>query len=83
MADKYDYMLCAVGYQPASRVEDLTLIPKHRYDWMNEYFRTSGTGGMQMMRGTASTQVSIDYESEEDFAENCRLRIITDLSSSF
>lgn len=65
--DKYDYMLCAVGYQPASRVEDLTLIPKHRYDWMNEYFRTSGTGGMQMMRGTASTQVSIDYESEEDF----------------
>lgn len=67
IVQKDGYMVCAAGYQPASRVEDLTLIPKHRYDWMNAYFKTSGTGGMQMMRGTASTQVSIDYESEEDF----------------
>ncbi len=61
------YEALAVGCQPVSRVEDLTLIPKRRYAWMNEYFRTSGSGGAQMMRGSASTQVSVDYTSEEDF----------------
>lgn len=65
--EKLGYEAKSVGCQPVSRVEDLKLIPKHRYAWMNDYFRTSGTGGMQMMRGSASTQVSIDYASEEDF----------------
>ena len=39
---------------------------------MNAWFRTSGTGGMEMMRGTASLQVSIDYSSEEDFRTKIR-----------
>ncbi len=63
----YGYVACAVGCQPASHVEELSLIPKQRYAWMNEYFQTSGNGGMEMMRGSASTQVSVDYTSEEDF----------------
>ncbi len=65
--DRFGYMACRVGCQPVSKVEELELIPKHRYEWMNDHFRTSGTGGMEMMRGTASTQVSIDYDSEGDF----------------
>ena len=48
------------------------MIPKKRYDLMNAWFRTSGTGGMEMMRGTASLQVSIDYASEEDFRNKIR-----------
>lgn len=34
---------------------------------MDAYFQTSGTCGRDMMRGTAATQVSIDYCCEEDF----------------
>ena len=34
---------------------------------MDHYFQKIGPYGKQMMRGTASTQVSIDYYSEDDF----------------
>lgn len=63
------YGLCCVtyGYQPKSKVDELPLIPKKRYKYMDEYFKTSGTCGKNMMRGTASLQVSLDYYSEEDF----------------
>lgn len=61
------YMTLNVGCQPVSPVAELELIPKKRYALMNEYFRHTGTGGIEMMRGTASLQVSVDYYSEEDF----------------
>lgn len=64
---KYGYMAVHSGCRPLDRVADLELIPKRRYALMNQHFQESGTGGMQMMRGTASLQVSIDYTSEEDF----------------
>lgn len=59
--------LCTVGCQPVSHVDDLELIPKGRYRLMDAHFKKTGTGGREMMRGTASTQVSVDYTSEEDF----------------
>ena len=67
--DKYSYEMVTLGYQPKSRVEDLELLPKPRYRFMDAYFAKIGPYGRQMMRGTASTQVSIDYYSEEDFAD--------------
>ena len=59
--------MVTAGYQPASKVETLSLIPKERYRFMDRYFEKIGPYGRQMMRGTAATQVSIDYFSEEDF----------------
>ncbi len=77
--DQLDSVLAVFGYaavnagcQPYTRVTELEMIPKKRYDLMNEWFQTSGTGGMEMMRGTASLQVSIDYASEEDFRNKIR-----------
>ncbi|MBR1628592.1 MAG: hypothetical protein IJ679_04890 [Lachnospiraceae bacterium] len=64
---EFGYEARNVGCQPVSKVEQLALIPKKRYEWMDAHFKSFGTGGMEMMRGTASLQVSIDYESEEDF----------------
>ena len=64
---KYSYEMYSVGYQPASKVMELGLLPKKRYEYMNQYFEKIGPYGRQMMRGTAATQVSIDYYSEEDF----------------
>ena len=71
-----NYQLVTIGYQPQSHVEALQLIPKRRYEFMDEYFKTSGTGGIHMMRGTASTQVSIDYYSEKDFVLKYRVAYI-------
>ena len=67
--EKYDYTAATVGCQPVSPVRTLRLIPKKRYDLMDRHFEKTGTGGIQMMRGTASLQVSVDYSSEEDFRQ--------------
>jgi len=67
--EKYSYHLITEGYQPKSKVSELPLLPKARYRFMDRYFEKIGPYGRQMMRGTAATQVSIDYYSEQDFGE--------------
>ena len=57
---------------------DIPLSPKKRYKFMDEYFKTSGRYGVYMMRASSSTQVSIDYNSEEDMIR--KLRILQKLS---
>ena len=64
--DEYGYKLVTLGYNPSSKVNELDLIPKKRYEFMDKYFQASGKYGRNMMRGTASTQVSIDYSDEKD-----------------
>lgn len=71
--EKCSYEMLTYGYQPKSRVEDLELLPKLRYRFMDAYFAKIGPFGRQMMRGTAATQVSIDYYSEEDFRNKYRI----------
>lgn len=63
----FGYECITMGYQPYSKASELSLIPKKRYEFMDRYFQTSGQYGMNMMRATASTQVSIDYSDEADF----------------
>lgn len=67
------YELLTIGYQPKSLVDELPMIPKQRYVYMDQYFRSLGGTGRNMMRGTASTQVSIDYSDEEDFIRKYRV----------
>lgn len=59
--------LCAQGYNPcvASPLE-LELIPKDRYRDMDAYLSLHGRYARDMMRCSASTQVSLDYEDEAD-----------------
>ena len=62
-----------IGYHPKCKAEELEIIPKVRYELMNEYFLNNSPLGIQMMRGTGSTQVSIDYSSEADCVRKLRL----------
>ncbi len=64
--------IASVGYHPLSKINELPLLPKARYGLMFEHFKGSGTHGHNMMKGTAATQVSIDYTSEEDFIAKFR-----------
>ena len=64
------------GYHPFQKAESLELIPKKRYEYMNQYFEKTGTMGKNMMRATASVQVSLDYKDEADFVEKYRLACI-------
>ncbi len=62
-----DASLVAMGYNPTvSSPQELELIPKRRYHDMDVYLSTRGRYACDMMRCTASTQVSLDYESEQD-----------------
>lgn len=71
-----DFHLVNRGYHPFMKAEELELIPKKRYEYMNQYFEKTGTMGKNMMRATASVQVSLDYTDEADFVEKYRLACI-------
>lgn len=61
------------GYHPTATAKSLELIPKRRYQFMNLYLGEIGPFGPRMMRGSASTQVSIDYYSVSDCLRKLRL----------
>lgn len=68
-----DINVMTVGYHPTMRALDLELIPKPRYAIMNGYLGAISSFGIYMMRGSASTQVSIDYTSVDDCLRKLRL----------
>lgn len=61
------------GYHPTARAAELELIPKKRYRYMDAHFARISDYGRCMMRGSASTQVSIDYTSVGDCLRKLRL----------
>lgn len=65
--------LITTGYQPESKIADIKMIPKQRYDYMFEYFKARGKYAHNMMKGTASVQVSVDYSSEEDYIKKFKV----------
>lgn len=67
--EKKDQFLVALGYNPVSKIEDIKLIPKIRYNYMFEHFASLGEEdnmGWNMMKGTGSVQATIDYSDEKD-----------------
>lgn len=65
-----------IGYDPVLVAKDKELIPKARYEYMNAYLSAISPYGPRMMRGSASTQVSIDYRDEDDFRRKFRIASI-------
>ncbi len=88
---QFEYRLVNYGYQPVSKVDDLQLIPKQRYEIMDKFFLSIGEKSRYMMRGSSSVQVNIDYEDEIDFINKFTLAnllsplfyLITDNSNIF
>ena len=65
--------MLATGYHPTAAARSLELIPKRRYQFMDLYLGKKDAHGPCMMRGSASTQVSIDYTSTQDCLRKLRL----------
>lgn len=66
--EKENKLLVEVGYQPKDKINDIKIIPKERYKYMYEYFEEfGGQLAHNMMKGSASLQVAIDYKDEKDF----------------
>ena len=71
--DEFGIETPMLGYNPSARARDLELIPKYRYKCMNEFLGKQAAEGVCMMRGSASLQVSIDFENEEDALRKLRI----------
>lgn len=78
---KKGQILIACGYRIKDKIADIKIIPKKRYSYMYEYFKIRGKYAHNMMKQTASTQVTIDYQNEEDFSH--KLRILNTLTPVF
>lgn len=73
LCNAHDIDVLTPGYHPTRKASELELIPKKRYEIMNEYLGAISMYGICMMRGSASSQVSIDFTSESDCIRKIRL----------
>ncbi|MCL2403723.1 MAG: glutamate-cysteine ligase family protein [Coriobacteriia bacterium] len=73
VTSQLNYKPLTIGYQPHTLVADIALLPKERYQMMSQHFMSTGNHGINMMRGTASTQVTIDYSDEADAIKKMRV----------
>lgn len=71
--EKRDRKMLAIGYHPVSRIEEIDYIPKERYGYMSDYLSKKDICGINMMKGTASIQATIDYFDEDDFIKKFRV----------
>lgn len=65
--------LITTGYHPETKIDEIKLLPKGRYNLMFDYFKDKGKNAHNMMKGTAALQVSIDYSSEKDYKKKFRV----------
>ena len=65
--NKNNQFLVTLGYQPITPINKIKLLPRKRYFYMHKYLTQKGKMASHMMKGTASIQVNIDYENEEDY----------------
>lgn len=71
--EKKGQLLVSLGYHPVTRIEEIKLLPKKRYDLMFEHFKKKGSHAHNMMKGTGAFQVSIDYSNELDYSRKFRV----------
>ena len=62
-----------MGYAQVEKAADIELIPKKRYEFMDKYFENTGEYGKCMMRGSASTQLNIDFANRKEAIRKMRL----------
>lgn len=81
VVEKRGYHILQRGYHVKTKIDEIKILPKERYDLMYKYFTETGTMGHNMMKGTAASQSSIDYKDEEDFRR--KMRVYNALSPVF
>ena len=79
--DKITFL--AYGIQPFSSTQSIEWVPKERYKIMAEYLGKRGRLAHDMMKRTATNQVSFDYSSEVDaFHKMCLVMRLTSIASA-
>lgn len=64
-----------LGFDPVSRREDVSWMPKGRYQIMRNYMPKVGSMGLDMMLRTCTVQVNLDFCSEADMIDKMRIAL--------
>ncbi len=65
----------ATGFHPLARLDELPWVPKMRYPIMKRYLPEQGSGGLDMMQRTCTTQGNFDWSDERDGLRKLRLAL--------
>ena len=76
-----DFWMVNLGYHPVTKIDEIKILPKKRYDYMFNYFKKRGKMAHNMMKGTAAVQIALDYTSEADFVK--KFQLLTRLTPVF
>jgi len=75
IADKIGVGFIGLGAAPIWAHEEVSLMPKGRYQLMDAYMSQVGTMGRTMMRRTCTVQVNLDFASEADMVQKFRVAL--------
>ena len=73
--EEFNFILLGMGVEPSLTLDDFPWMPKQRYSIMKKYMMQVGTLGHHMMKRTCTSQVNIDYYSEDDMIDKLRLML--------
>ncbi len=73
ICESLDLYTLAVGYDPISKLEEVSDNPKQRYKIMLNEMPKNGKYSLDMMYLTSGTQINIDYLSEFDFKKKFKV----------
>ena len=79
MSRKHNFIMLGMGVEPTLDLKDFSWMPKERYSIMKEYMPKVGSNGLDMMQKTCSTQVNLDFSSEQDMVK--KFRVLLSLES--
>lgn len=65
----------ALGMSPKWRLDEIPMMPKHRYAIMVKYMPKVGSRGLEMMFRTATVQANLDFSSEADMVKKLRVSL--------
>ena len=75
VADEIDAGFLSLGFRPDTRLEDVPIMPKGRYQIMRDYMQKVGTHGREMMFRTCTVQTNLDFGSESDMVKKFRVSL--------
>ena len=70
---KLDIKIVSAGFDPISKLSEVSNNPKQRYELMTKHMPLGGELSLDMMYRTCGTQLNIDYNSEEDFIKKFKI----------
>ena len=75
IADEIGAGFLSLGFRPDTKLEDVPVMPKGRYNIMKAYMPKVGTHGLEMMFRTCTVQTNLDFGSEADMVKKMRVSL--------